>query len=85
MPKIVFRGKTYYSVYEMPPNIRRAYEKEQQKAGTDDPDAQQEPAGGPLPPALEPDRGMGTRGLMWGILVALLLTGIAYLLARFIL
>ena len=29
MPKITFRGKTYYSVFEMPPNIRRAYQKEQ--------------------------------------------------------
>ena len=29
MPKITFRGKTYYSEFEMPPNIRRAYQKEQ--------------------------------------------------------
>jgi hypothetical protein len=29
MPKITFRGKTYYSEFEMPPNIRRAYQTEQ--------------------------------------------------------
>jgi hypothetical protein len=29
MPKITFRGKIYYSEFEMPPNVRRAYEKEQ--------------------------------------------------------
>src|SRR5512139_3070716 len=29
MPKITFRGKTYYSEFEMPTNIRRAYQKEQ--------------------------------------------------------
>ena len=29
MPRIIFRGKTYYSEFEMPPNIRRAYQKEQ--------------------------------------------------------
>jgi hypothetical protein len=29
MPKITFRGKTYYSEFEMPPNVRRAYQKEQ--------------------------------------------------------
>ena len=29
MPKITFRGKTYYSEFEMPPNIRQAYQKEQ--------------------------------------------------------
>jgi hypothetical protein len=29
MPRITFRGKTYYSEFEMPPNIRWAYQKEQ--------------------------------------------------------
>ncbi len=29
MSRITFRGKTYYSEFEMPPNIRRAYQKEQ--------------------------------------------------------
>jgi hypothetical protein len=29
MPKIMFRGKTYYSEFEMPPNVRRAYQREQ--------------------------------------------------------
>jgi hypothetical protein len=29
VPKITFRGKTYYSEFEMPPNIRRAYQQEQ--------------------------------------------------------
>ena len=31
MPKITFRGKTYYSEFEMPPNIRRAYQKGQMR------------------------------------------------------
>lgn len=31
MPKIVFRGKTYYSEFEMPPNVRQAYRKEKRK------------------------------------------------------
>ena len=84
MPKIVFRGKTYYSVFEMPPNIRRAYEKEQQKAGVDNEKEKPESAAGPRPSIFEPGTGVGTHGLVWGILAALLLTGIAYLLSRFI-
>ena len=82
MPKIVFRGKTYYSVYEMPPNIRRAYEKEQETAGT----GQEKPEAAIDPPSTTPDPepGVGMRGLMWGILAALVLAGIAYALARFI-
>jgi hypothetical protein len=27
MPQIKFRGKTYYSEFEMPPNVRQAYQK----------------------------------------------------------
>ena len=84
MPKIVFRGKIYYSVFEMPPNIRRAYEKEQKKAGADNKKEKPESATDPLPPAFEQDAGAGARGLMWGILVALVVSGIAYLLSRFI-
>ncbi len=82
MPKIVFRGKTYYSVYEMPPNIRRAYEKEQKAAGTDKetPDS----ATNSLPTTSEPEPQAGTRGLLWGILAALVFAGIAYLLSRFV-
>ena len=84
MPKIVFRGKTYYSLFEMPPNIRRAYEKEQKKAGADNPKKNPESTGNSPPPTSEPDSGAGMRGLMWGILVALILTGLAYLLSRLI-
>jgi hypothetical protein len=84
MPKIVFRGKTYYSVFEMPPNIRRAYEKEQKKAGADSAKEKPESASDALPPAFESGAGAGARGLMWGILVALVLSGIAYLLSRLI-
>ena len=84
MPKIVFRGKTYYSVFEMPPNIRRAYEKEQKKAGTDNEKEKPESATDPLPSTFEPGSGLGMRGLIWGILVALVVAGFAYLLSRLI-
>ena len=84
MPKIVFRGKTYYSVYEMPPNVRRAYKKEQEKAGTTSQKEKPEPAADHLPATFEPGTGVWMRGLIWGILVALVLTGIAFLLSRFI-
>jgi hypothetical protein len=84
MPKIVFRGKTYYSVFEMPPNIRRAYEKEQAKSGLDKTQEKTRPAADLPPSMFEPGARVGMRGLMWGILAALVITGIAYLLSRFI-
>ena len=84
MPKIIYRGKTYYSVYEMPPNIRRAYEKEQQKAGTIEKNQGPEPVIQQSSSSLEPEAGVGMRGLMWGILAALILSGIAFLLSRLI-
>ncbi|HET9908728.1 MAG TPA: hypothetical protein VFQ23_18915 [Anaerolineales bacterium] len=84
MPKIVFQGKTYYSVYEMPPKVRRAYEKEQKQAGTDGKDEGIEPAIQQTSSAFEPDTRAGMRGVMWGILAALILTGIAFLLSRLI-
>ena len=83
MPRIVFRGKTYYSVYEMPPNVRRAYEKELKKAKFDPKKETTEPATDPLPTIFESSAGI-MRGLVWGILVALVLSGIAFLLSRFI-
>ena len=83
MPRIVFRGKTYYSVYEMPPNVRRAYEKELKKAKSDSKKEAAAPATDPLPPIFESGAGI-MRGLVWGILVALVLSGIAFLLSRFI-
>ena len=84
MPKIVFQGKTYYTVYEMPPNVRRAYEKEQEKASIDETKEKTESAH-PLPsPAFEPETRAGMRGLLWGILAALGFAGMAYLLSRFI-
>jgi hypothetical protein len=84
MPRIVFRGKTYYSVFEMPPNIRRAYEKEQKKANLNETKEKTEPANDSLPPTFEPGAAPGMRGLVWGILVALVVSGIAFLLSRFI-
>ena len=83
MPRIVFRGKTYYSVYEMPPNVRRAYEKEQKKVNLDETKEKTKPATDPLHPIFESGSGV-MRGLVWGILVALVLSGIAFLLSRFI-
>jgi hypothetical protein len=84
MPKIVFRRKIYYSVFEMPPNIRRAYEKEQKKAGADSKKEKPESVTDPLPSAFGQGAGAGAHGLMWGILVALVISGIAYLLSRFL-
>jgi len=83
MPRIVFRGKTYYSVYEMPPNVRRAYEKEQKKVNLDETKEKTKPATDPLPPIFESGTGV-MRGLVWGILVSLVLSGLAFLLSRFI-
>jgi hypothetical protein len=148
MPKIVFRGKTYYSKFEMPPLIRQAYEKEQKKAGssetantatkpltdvvdmppevkkiyeravskveekstssqplgdlprTEDIYRQSAPADmkhlpsdeslyqpsqpvvDPVPSTIEPEEGMGMRGLVWGVIVALIISGIAFVLSR---
>ena len=84
MPRIVFRGKTYYSVFEMPPNIRRAYEKEQKEVSFSETKEKTEPAKDSLPSTFEPGAGLGMRGLVWGILVALVVSGIAFLLSRFI-
>ena len=84
MPKIVFQGKTYYSVYAMPPKVRRAYEKEQKQAVADLKNEGIEPAIQQTSSAFEPDTRAGMRGVMWGILAALILTGIAFLLSRLI-
>jgi len=151
MPKIVFRGKTYYSVFEMPPLVRQAYEKEQKKAraaeaantaskpltdvvdmspeikeiydravsNVEEKPASSRPLGDlpktediyrqsapadmkhlpsdeslyqpsrpvvdPMPPTIEPDEGMGMRGLAWGVIVALIISGIAFVLSRLLL
>ena len=82
MPRIVFRGKTYYSVYEMPPNVRRAYEKERKKVNVGETKEKPEPASDPLPSNFESGTGFIMRGLIWGILVALGLSGLAFLLSR---
>ncbi|MEO5886618.1 MAG: hypothetical protein ABIQ77_03055 [Anaerolineales bacterium] len=84
MSRIIFRGKTYYSVFEMSPNVRRAYEKEQKKVSLKETKEKTEPANDSLPPTFEPGAGLGMRGLVWGILVALVVSGIAFLLSRFI-
>ena len=123
MPKIVFRGKTYYSEFEMPPNVRQAYRKEKRKERavsnmeekpassrplnelpeTEDiyrqsaPDDMKHlpsdeslyrpsrPIIDPVPSTIEPNQGIGMRGLAWGVIVALVLSGIAFLLARLLL
>jgi len=82
MPRIVFRGKTYYSVYEMPPNVRRAYEKEKKKANVEQSKEKTEPTTDPSLPDLESGTGFIMRGFVWGILVALILSGIAFLLSQ---
>ena len=84
MPRIVFRGKTYYSVYEMPPNVRRAYEKEKKKANVEQTKGKTEPSTDPSLSDFESGTGFVMRGLVWGILVALVLSGIAFLLSRFL-
>jgi len=56
MSRIVFRGKTYYSVFEMPPNIRRAYENEQKKVSLNETKEKTEPANDSLPPLLNQAR-----------------------------
>ena len=84
MPRIVYRGKTYYSVYEMPPNVRRAYEKEKKKANVEQTKEKIELSTDPSLSDLESGTGFIMRGLVWGILVALVLSGIAFLLSRFL-
>ena len=84
MPRIVFRGKTYYSLIEMPPNVRRAYEKEKKKTNTEPTKETIEPATDPSLSDSRSGTGFVMRGLVWGILVALVVTGIAFLLSRFI-
>jgi hypothetical protein len=68
----------------MPPNVRRAYEKEQKKVRSDGKKEETEPATDPT--LSDPGSGTGfvMRGLVWGILVALVLSGIAFLLSRFL-
>ena len=150
MPKIVYRGKTYYSEFEMPPNVRQAYRKEKRKERsaeengtvakpltevvdmspemkeiyeravshvekrpvsarpleelpkTEDIYRQSAPEDMKQLPSdesvyrpsrpiidpvstIEPDQGIGMRGLMWGVIVALVLSGIAFLLSRLLL
>jgi hypothetical protein len=148
MPKIVYKGKTYYSKFEMPPLIRQAYEKEQKKArsvetnnnaskpltdvvdmspmvkeiyeravsNVEEKSASSRPLGDlpktediyrqsapsdiqhlpsdeslyqpsrplvePVPPTIEPVEGMGMRGLIWGVIVALIISGVAFVLSR---
>lgn len=150
MSRIVFKGKTYSSLSDMPTDVRQAYEKEQKKERstetgnkakkpltdfvdipsevkgmyeralgkadenalssrpledlpeTEDIYRQSAPADmkdlpsdeslyrpsqtivDPMPPTIEPDQGMGMRGLIWGLIMALVLTGIAFVISRFI-
>jgi len=151
MSKIVFRGKTYNSEFEMPVDAYQAYQEEKrQEASTEENSAitkpltdivdmspeikeiyeravshveersassrpleelpktediyrQSAPADmkhlpsdeslyqpsrplvDPIPSTIEPDEGIGMRGLAWGVIVALILTGIAFVLSRLIL
>jgi hypothetical protein len=68
----------------MPPNIRRAYEKEQEKAGTNKLVEKTESPNHLSSSTVEPEGRVGMRGLFWGILVALVFAGIAYVLSQFI-
>jgi len=151
MSKIVFRGKTYNSEFEMPVDVYQAYQEEKGKEGsaeengtvanpltdvvnmspeikeiyeravshveekptssrplrdlprTEDicrqsaPDDMKHlpsdeslyqpsrPIIDPVPSTIEPDQGLGMRGLILGVIVALVLSGIAFLLSRLIL
>ena len=77
----------------MPPNVRQAYRKEKRKERAVS-NAEEKPASSrpleELPKKTEdtstigPDQGMGMRGLIWGVIVALIITGIAFLIARLI-
>jgi hypothetical protein len=67
----------------MPPNVRREYEKEQKKANGKTKE-KPEPTADPSLANLESGAGFVMRGLVWGILVALVLSGIAFLLSRFL-
>ena len=84
MPRILFRGKTYYSVYEMPPNVRRAYEKEKKKVHLEQTKENTEPAIDSSLSDLESSKGSIMRGFVLGIIVAVILSGIAFLLSRFL-
>jgi len=93
MPKIVFRGKTYYSEFEMPPNVRQAYRKEKRKERPVNNGEEKPVLSRPseeLPKTEDRstiglDQGMGMRGLALGVIVALIITGIAFVLARLLL
>jgi hypothetical protein len=151
MSKIVFRGKTYNSEFEMPVDVYQAYQEEKRKEASADENSatskpltdivdmspemkeiyeravshvEERPASSrpleelpktediyrqsapedmkhlpsdesvyrpsrpiidPVPSTIEPDQGMGMRGLMWGVIVALIITGIAFVLSRLIL
>jgi len=94
MPKIIFRGKTYYSEFEMPPNVRQSYRKEKRKERAVN-NVEEKPASSrPLEelPKTEdiyrqsaPSEGIGMRGLIWGVIVALIITAIAFVISRLIL
>lgn len=151
MSKIVFRDKTYYSVHDMPADVRQAYEEEQEKERSTDkhnaatkpltdivdmpPEVKEiyeralnkvderpvsprplgdlpktediyrqsapadmkhlpsdesvyqpsRPIADPMPPTIEPEEGVGMRGLIWGVILVLVLIGIAFVVSRFIL
>lgn len=151
MSKIVFRGKTYNSEFEMPTDVYQAYQAEKRKESsveenstvakpltdvvdmspemkeiyeravnkveekspssrplrdlpkTEDiyrqsaPDDMKhlpsdeslyrpsQPIIDPVPSTIEPDQGLGMRGLILGVIVALVISGIAFLLSRFLL
>ncbi|HKY55441.1 MAG TPA: hypothetical protein VJM08_14085, partial [Anaerolineales bacterium] len=59
-----------------------AYEKEQKKIRSDGKKEETKPATHPSLPDLESGTGFIMRGLVWGLLVALVLSGIAFLLSR---
>lgn len=147
MSRIVYKGRSYGSIHEMPPDVRQAYDKEHGKQGksaaaksltdlvTMSPEIREiyeramgnveqktassqpledlprtedifrqaapgsmrdqpsdeilyqpsRPVVEPMPPNIEPEEGIGMRGLVVGVVVALVITGLAYLASQFLL
>jgi hypothetical protein len=97
MIPITFKGKSYNSVFEMPQEVRQAYQKDQvrrtsTKSLTDigDTPAQVKDVYRPVSPiidpeysTIEPESSMVIRGLIFGILWSLVLIGIVFLAIEF--
>ena len=82
--ELYFEEKPITACTRCRPNVRRAYEKEKKKPGQNEKKEGIEPEVQQTPPSLEPDLDNRMRGMVWGILVALIVSGIAFLLSRLI-